>query len=97
MDFARTAAVPTALITAWESLYARVSIKPGQFVLVHGGAGRVGHFGVQLARRRGARVASTASTGEKADLVLELGAEPVIRYRDEDVVIEDPPPRRDPA
>lgn len=85
MDFATAAAIPTALITAWEALYDRAGIKAGQFVVVHGGAGSVGHFGVQLARLRGARVASTVSTAEKADLALAVGAERVIRYRDEDV------------
>ncbi len=86
VDFATVAAIPTSLITAWESLYDRVDIRPRQFVVVHGGAGRVGHFGVQLASRQGARVASTVSTDVKAKLVLELGAERAIRYRDEDVL-----------
>jgi NADPH:quinone reductase len=86
MDFGTAAAIPTALVTAWESLYDRVHVKPGQFIVVHGGAGAVGHFGVQLARRQGARVAATVSSAEKGDLVTELGAERVIRYRNEDVV-----------
>ena len=42
MDFATAAAIPVALITAWESLYDRIRIEPGQFVVVHGGAGSVG-------------------------------------------------------
>jgi NADPH2:quinone reductase len=50
------AALPLVFITAWEGLVDRATVQPGQTVLVHGGAGGVGHAAVQLARARGAQV-----------------------------------------
>jgi len=70
---------------AWEALYDRVKLAAGQSVLIQGGAGGVGHMAVQLAALRGARVAATVRTDAKADLAASLGAEYIIRFRDEDV------------
>lgn len=86
LDFATAAATPVVSITVWECLYDRIGIKQGDFVLVHGGAGGLGHLGIQFARLRGARVAATVSTDAKAALARDLGAEHIIRYRDENVV-----------
>ena len=61
-------------------------LREGEHVLVHAGAGGTGHVGIQLARLRGARVATTVSSEAKARLVAELGAELPILYRDEDFV-----------
>lgn len=58
------AALPLILITAWEGLVDRAQVGAGQTVLVHGGAGGVGHIAVQLARARGARVFATVSAGQ---------------------------------
>jgi NADPH2:quinone reductase len=55
-------------------------------VLVAGGAGAVGHFAIQLARRAGARVITTVSGPEKAELARQAGAEHVVSYRDPDAV-----------
>jgi NADPH2:quinone reductase len=55
-------------------------LKPGDACLVHAAAGGVGLLLVQMAKRRGARVLATVSTGEKADLAREAGADEVIRY-----------------
>ena len=55
-------------------------------VLIHGGAGAVGHAAIELARYEGARVAATVSSDEKARLATAAGAELVVNYRDEDVV-----------
>jgi len=86
LDFEQAAAAPLVLITAWESLYDRARMESGHTVLVHAGAGGVGHVAIQIAREAGARVATTVSTPEKARLVSELGAELPILYRDEDFV-----------
>jgi NADPH2:quinone reductase len=86
LDFAHAAAAPLVLITAWEALYDRAWLEGDQRVLVHAGAGGVGHVAIQLAKAVGAKVATTVSTEEKATLVSALGADKVIRYRDEDVV-----------
>lgn len=84
-SFAEAAAAPLVLITAWESLFDRAGLREGQTVLVHAGAGGVGHVAVQLARQAGARVAATASA-VNADFLHALGVECVIDYHDEDFV-----------
>jgi NADPH2:quinone reductase len=60
------AAVPLAFITAWEGLVDRASVRAGQKVLVHGGAGGVGHMAVQLARAFNAQVYATGSRKDQA-------------------------------
>ncbi len=82
------AAIPVALITAWEALVDRVALKSGEKVLIHAGAGGVGHIALQLARAIGAQVAATVSGKEKAELVKSLGAEVSIDYREQDFVEE---------
>lgn len=84
LSFAEAAAVPLALITAWESLFDRAAVQAGQKVLVHGGAGGVGHFAIQLAKQTGAGVCATVSSEDKAAFVDSLGADEHIYYRDED-------------
>jgi NADPH:quinone reductase len=79
------AAAPLVTITAWEALRERAHVGEGQFVLVQGGAGGVGHMSVQIARLAGARVAATVSAGPKTELAASLGAELCIDYRHEDV------------
>jgi NADPH2:quinone reductase len=88
LEFTAAAALPLVCITAWEALFDRAGLTAGQTVLVHAGAGGVGHVAIQLARATGARVATTVSTPEKAALVRELGAERVSPYRDRDVAAE---------
>jgi NADPH:quinone reductase len=67
------AALPLAVITAWEGLVDRAQVRRGQRVLVHGGAGGVGHVAVQLARARGAEVFATGSAGS-LPVIESLGA-----------------------
>lgn len=86
LSFAEAAAVPLVLITAWESLHHRARVGRGDAVLVHGGAGGVGHMAVQLASLAGARVAATLSGPEKEAFVRSLGGERPIRYDREDWV-----------
>lgn len=86
LSFAEAAVAPLILITAWEALHDRARLQPEQTVLIHGGAGGVGHVAVQLARHAGARVCTTISSDEKAEFARSLGAEHVINYRDTDFV-----------
>ena len=72
-------------MTAHRCLFADGPID-GEAVLVHGGAGAVGHAAIELARHAGARVAATVSSAEKAGLAVAAGAELVVDYRREDVV-----------
>ena len=86
LDYIQAAALPLVSITAWEALFDRAGLGQDQTVLIHAGAGGVGHVAIQLARSIGARVATTVSTTEKADFVSRLGAEKVIDYRQQDFV-----------
>jgi NADPH:quinone reductase-like Zn-dependent oxidoreductase len=70
------AALPLVVITAWEGLVDRAQVHAGQKVLIHGGAGGIGHVAVQIARARGAEVFATASPSQ-LDVVKALGATPI--------------------
>ncbi|WP_405883526.1 zinc-dependent alcohol dehydrogenase family protein [Streptomyces sp. NBC_01136] len=70
------AALPLVVITAWEGLVDRAQVHAGQNVLIHGGAGGIGHVAVQIARARGAAVFATASTPQ-LEVVKTLGATPI--------------------
>ena len=74
------ASVPIGALTAWQGLFDRARLQAGEHVLVHGGAGAVGIFAIQLARFHGAHVTATASARNLA-FVSQLGAEQVIDYR----------------
>ncbi len=86
LSFAEAAAAPLVLITAWEALYDRGRLQAKQTVLIHAGAGGVGHVALQLASLQGARVITTVSSQEKVKFVLGLGAETAILYPQIDVV-----------
>jgi len=88
LSFEQAAAVPLVLITAWEALFDRARLEPGASVLVHAGAGGVGHVAIQLARRHGARVCTTAGGAQKAAFARDRGAHQVIDYRNSDFVAE---------
>jgi NADPH2:quinone reductase len=78
LSMVEAAGLPLAVITAWEGLVDRGAVSAGQDVLVHGGAGGVGHVAVQLARARGANVHATGRPSDAATL-RGLGANPVDR------------------
>ena len=73
------ASAPIAALTAWQGLIDRAKLEPGERVLIHGGAGAVGLYAVQLAHIFGARVITTVS-GRDIDLVKRLGADEAIDY-----------------
>ena len=73
------ATVPIGALTALQGLSERTEVLPGERVLVHGGAGAVGLYAVQLAHRRGAYVIATASA-KNLHFVKQLGADEVIDY-----------------
>lgn len=77
------AALPLVAITAWEGLVDRAQLRAGQRVLVLGGTGGVGHVAIQVAKARGAYVAATVSSPEKAAIARGLGADATIDYRTE--------------
>ena len=88
LSFEQAAAAPLVFITAWEALHDRARIMHDQIVLIHAGAGGVGHAAIQLAKQAGARVITTVSNEEKAAFVKQLGADLIINYRTQDVIAE---------
>lgn len=86
LSMEEAAAVPLVLITAWEALVDRAQLKADETVLVHAGAGGVGHVAIQLAKHLGAYVATTVSNGDKAEFARSLGADHTINYKEEDFV-----------
>lgn len=76
------ASIPIGALTAWQGLFDRAKLQPGERVLIHGGSGAVGVLAIQLAKWRGARVITTASARNR-DFLLWLGAEQVIDYHTE--------------
>jgi NADPH2:quinone reductase len=86
LSMQEAAALPLAWITAWESLVDRVQLRSNQTVLIHAGAGGVGHLAIQLAKNREARVAVTVSNPEKATFAQSLGADHCIDYTQTDFV-----------
>ena len=86
LSFEQAAAAPLILITAWEALFDRAGLQRDQTVLIHGGAGGVGHVAIQLARHAGARVCTTVGSEASARFAESLGAERVIDYREQPFV-----------
>jgi NADPH:quinone reductase len=84
LSFAEAAAAPLVLITAWEALYDRGRLEAGQKVLIHAGAGGVGHVAIQLAKLRNARVCTTVGSPDKERLARQLGADRPILYKQTD-------------
>jgi NADPH:quinone reductase-like Zn-dependent oxidoreductase len=80
IDFVHAAGVPLAALTAWQALVDTAGLKEGQSVLIHAGAGGVGHFAIQIAKAKGAKVIATASENHLAFLK-ELGADVAIDYK----------------
>lgn len=75
----QAAAVPLAGGTAWEAIVRRLAVRPGETVLIHGGAGGVGSFAVQIAKAAGARVLATASTANQ-QVLQQLGVDVPLDY-----------------
>lgn len=87
LDLVTAGGLPLAALTAWQALFEVAKLEAGQKILIHAGAGGVGHFAVQFARERGAHVIATASAGNR-DFLAELGVHEVIDYRTTDIVEE---------
>lgn len=86
VDLVTAAALPEVACTVWSNVFMVAGLRPDEAFLVHGGAGGIGTFAIQLAARSGARVFATAGSPDKLERCRELGAERAISYRDEDFV-----------
>jgi NADPH:quinone reductase len=91
LTLVEAAALPECVITVWSNVFELGALKPGDRLLVHGGASGIGTTAIQLARALGAEVFATAGTAEKCARCVLLGARRAINYRSEDfgAVIED--------
>jgi NADPH:quinone reductase-like Zn-dependent oxidoreductase len=96
LTFAEAASVPVIAVTAWQALFDQARVKAGQTVVIHGAAGNVGAYAVQLACRAGARIVATAAADD-VGFLRNLGANTVIDFqsqrfeqevRDVDAVID---------
>jgi putative PIG3 family NAD(P)H quinone oxidoreductase len=86
IDLVSAAALPEVACTVWSNVFMVAALQPDDVLLVHGGAGGIGSFAIQLAAQLGARVLTTAGTEEKREFCRSLGAEVAIDYKDEDFV-----------
>jgi len=86
LDLVTAAALPEVACTVWSNVFMLAGLQREESLLVHGGAGGIGTFAIQLASQLGARVFTTAGTPEKRELCRSLGAEVAIDYREQDFV-----------
>jgi alcohol dehydrogenase len=80
LSHAEAAALPLVGVSAWQALVENIGLSKDQKILIHGGAGGIGSIAIQLAKKLGAYVATTASTNDK-QFVEMLGADEVIDYK----------------
>ncbi len=87
VSFGEGACLGVPAMTAHRAVFSAGSVE-GKTVFVHGGAGSVGFYAIQLAKWAGAQVATSVSSDEKAAIARRAGADLVINYRDQDVATE---------
>lgn len=83
VDLVSAAALPEVACTVWSNVFMVGGLRPGETLLVHGGAGGIGTFAIQLAHAAGARVIATAGSAEKRELCMSLGADVALDYHDD--------------
>ncbi|CAM5474706.1 NAD(P)H quinone oxidoreductase [Streptomyces xanthochromogenes] len=88
VDLASAAALPEVVCTVWSNVFMVSHLRPGETLLVHGGASGIGTMAIQLGKAVGAKVAVTAGGPDKLARCAELGADILIDYREQDFVDE---------
>jgi putative PIG3 family NAD(P)H quinone oxidoreductase len=86
VDLVEAAGLPETVCTVWSNVFMAAGLRPGETLLVHGGASGIGTTAIQLAKSLGATVLVTVGSKEKAERCVELGADAAINYKDEDFV-----------
>jgi putative PIG3 family NAD(P)H quinone oxidoreductase len=86
VDLVTATALPEVACTVWSNVFMVAGLQPGEHLLVHGGAGGIGTFAIQLASVLGAQVLTTAGSAEKLAVCADLGADVTINYREDDFV-----------
>lgn len=84
LSWEEAASLPLVLVTAWHMLVTRANVQPGEDVLVHAAGSGVGSLAIQIAKLRGARVITTASSDAKLEKARDLGADNTINYTQDD-------------
>jgi putative PIG3 family NAD(P)H quinone oxidoreductase len=87
LDMVQAAAIPETFFTVWTNVFERGRLKPGEWILVHGGSSGIGTTAIQLARAFRSRVLATAGSAEKCEACERLGAERAINYREADFAV----------
>ena len=85
-DMVAAAAIPETAFTVWNNVFERGRLKPGEWILIHGGSSGIGTMAIQLAHALGSRVLATAGSAEKCAACERLGAARAINYRETDFV-----------
>ncbi|NGO10851.1 NAD(P)H-quinone oxidoreductase [Streptomyces sp. HC44] len=88
IELRQAAALPEVTCTVWSNVFMIAHLRPGETLLVHGGASGIGTMAIQLAKAVGAKVAVTAGSKEKLAYCAQLGADVLIDYREQDFVEE---------
>jgi putative PIG3 family NAD(P)H quinone oxidoreductase len=88
LELVTAGALPEVACTVWSNVFMVAGLQQGETLLVHGGAGGIGTFAIQLAHALGARVITTAGSQEKLDVCRSLGADVTINYKERDFVEE---------
>ena len=86
VDLAEAAGLPETVCTVWSNVFMAAGLRPGETLLVHGGASGIGTTAIQLAKSLDAKVLVTVGSKEKAERCVELGADAAIDYKNEDFV-----------
>ena len=87
LDLEAAAGLPETVCTVWSNVFMAARLRPGERLLVHGGAGGIGTTAIQLAKAFGASVLVTVGSAAKARRCVELGADAAIDYKTEDFVV----------
>jgi putative PIG3 family NAD(P)H quinone oxidoreductase len=88
VDLVTAGALPEVACTVWSNVFMIAGLRQGETLLVHGGAGGIGTFAIQLAHALGVRVVTTAGSQEKLDVCRSLGADVTVNYKEQDFVEE---------
>lgn len=86
LSFVEAAALPEAVFTVWHNVFERGELKPGEWLLVHGGTSGIGTTAIQMGRLFSAHVIATAGSAAKLAACVRLGADRAINYHQEDFV-----------
>lgn len=86
MPLEKAAVLPEAMVTVWHNVFEKGGLRPGEILLIHGGASGVGSMAIQMAKTAGALVVTTAGNQEKCNFCLRQGADLAIDYQQQDFV-----------